>query len=603
MSELSSHTAEKTFLPTANGRAEARSNAAARAFGGRDASRLATVLPWLLLVGALVVATALLSVPLRAPIGAMYWDTFTYYDAANRILNGQIPSIDFFTPAGPLGYGLAAAWAALFPNGQPSLLIHWSIMTVTVPLMALALAGMPAASRPLGLWLVLPFLLFSLLPFNGKEFSPFPGSDGFGFYNRQTCLVLFPLVTGLVFTTRHNVLVALVALSMLVLFFLKITGFLAAGIICLFALLAGRLRLKDVILAAGLFAATLALLEITTGIVSGYIEDVLVLVGLNTDTLLPRIIQSLSINFGVVAALALLIVALLISERGELRLSLDELVRMPSLGGLAAILDRPAFWLAALLVAGVLFEAQNTASQAMIFVWPVLLWALLRLPPWAGSPRSIVAVSALAAAAYLPLVVMTSERAARAYVGAINSVPLEHAHLGTLGAVTVRPLVVDRSERMEEIYARHRPVYEEIASLGEMPGSNLYLDFDFQATYLRAVDRAIGSILALEAENGILFETIMSLNFTNPFPWLMDRQAPLAITIGADPFRAVPPPDAEVERAVATVDIALMPTCPPTPANAALLNLYAPALSSHRRITLDDCYDAFIHPRFASIDQ
>ncbi|MDV2967668.1 hypothetical protein RZ532_16885 [Nitratireductor aquimarinus] len=79
--------------------------------------RLVTLLPWLLLTAAIILAAGLLSLPLRAPIGAMYWDAFTYFDAANRILTGQIPTLDFFTPAGPLGYTVAAIWIAVFPNG------------------------------------------------------------------------------------------------------------------------------------------------------------------------------------------------------------------------------------------------------------------------------------------------------------------------------------------------------------------------------------------------------------------------------------------------------------------------------------------------------
>ena len=566
-------------------------------------NRIVAALPWLFLAAAPILAVVLLSLPLRAPIGAMYWDTFTYYDAANRMFTGQMPAIDFFTPAGPLGYAIAAIWIGLFPSGQPSLLIHWSTMTVTVPLMALVLAGLPRAPRALGLWLVMPFLLFSLLPFNGKEFSSFPGSDAFGFYNRQTCLILFPLISGLMFTRHRGVLVSLITLSMFVLFFWKITGFLAAGLICAFALLAGRVRLRDAALAAVLFAILLALIEVSTGIVTSYIADVLTLVGMNSGTLLPRVAQALSINFGITAALGILIGALLIAGRSELRSAFAKALHERSTTSVAAFLDRPAFWLAAITVAGVFFETQNTASQAMIFVWPALLGALLTLPAWTGGSRSVIVIATLIGAVYLPPAVSIIERAARAYVGGLRYVPLEHANLKTLGAVTTRPSVLTRSAVMTDIYARHRPAYEDIAALDELPGSVLYSDFDFQIAYLQTVDRAIGSLHALEAKNGVRFNTIMSLNFTNPFPWLMDREAPLHITVGADPFRAVPTPDSDVQRAVSAVDIALMPTCPPTNANSRLLALYSDGLSNHRRIKLDECYDAFVSPKFETLNQ
>ncbi|WP_299936434.1 hypothetical protein [uncultured Nitratireductor sp.] len=528
----------------------------------------------------------------------MYWDAFTYFDAANRILTGQIPTLDFFTPAGPLGYTVAAIWIAVFPNGQPSLLIHWSTMTVTVPLMALVLAGVPRTPRMLGLLLVVPFLLFSLLPFNGKEFSSFPGSDAFGFYNRQTRLILYPLVCGLLFTRHRGVLITLVTISMFVLFFWKITGFLAAGLICAFALLAGRLRMRDAAFAAVFFAATLALIEVWTGIVSSYIADVYTLVQMNSGTLFPRIAQALSINFGIVTALSALILALLVVGRSELQQAFAVVLEERSTASVASFLDRPAFWLAAITIAGVFFETQNTASQALIFIWPALLWVLLTLPSWAAGPHSVMLVAGLVGAAYLPPVVSILERTARAYVGGLRYASLEHENLKTLGAVTARASVLRRSEVMTGIYEHHRSTYDEIAASGELPGSTLYSEFDFQITYLQTVDRAINSLRTLEARSGVHFDTIMSLNFTNPFPWLMERKAPLHITVGADPFRAVAAPDADVERAVSSVDIALMPTCPPTDANARLLALFAGGLSNHQRIKLDDCYDAFIHPKF-----
>ena len=35
-----------------------------------------------------------LMLPIVLPIGPMYWDLYLYFDAANRILSGQIPVID-----------------------------------------------------------------------------------------------------------------------------------------------------------------------------------------------------------------------------------------------------------------------------------------------------------------------------------------------------------------------------------------------------------------------------------------------------------------------------------------------------------------------------
>jgi hypothetical protein len=578
---------------------------ASRASAAKPQSNLAAAdgnvrLALLLLGAVFVIAALLLSVPLRAPIGPMYWDVFTYYDAANRIFSGQVPQRDFFTPAGPLGYSIAAAWIAVFPDGQPSLLVHWSIMTLTVPLMAGTVLSLPAETRKYAIWLVLPFLFFSLLPFNGKEFYPFPGSDAFGLYNRHVCLILFPLVSALVFVRKPGPMIALITISMLALFFTKITGFAAACTLCAFALSTGRVRLRDGLVSAALFLAVLAALEVSTGLVFAYLRDVTLLAEMNSGTLLPRLVQSLSINFGVTAALCALAFTVLLADQASLRASLAVVRRERSFTSIAMLLDHPAFWLTAVALAGILFESQNTGSQAMIFTWPVLLLILTRPSEWYRSPRMAIAIAALAGAAYLPLVVGGVERAARAFVGSLaGDIVLEHANLKTLGAVTMRPFVLRRSEKMTAIYAKDRIAFEDIAASGELPSNILYAEHDFQISFLRSVDQAINSIEKLEARYEVRFETIMALNFTNPFPYLMNRQAPLHLTVGADPFRAVPPAGSAELSAVEAADLVLVPTCPVTSANLALEKIYASGLTKHRRMKLDACFEAYVHPDLA----
>ena len=175
-------------------------------------------------------------------------------------------------------------------------------------------------------------------------------------------------------------------------------------------------------------------------------------------------------------------------------------------------------------------------------------------------------------------------------MGGIKNTHLEASNLKTFGHVNMREEVADRVEHARFLSGASR-AYDDMIAVGELPTPVLYSDFDFQIIYLSAVDRAIDSIHALEAARGVRFETIASLNFVNPFPWLMDRRAPRHIAIGADPFRAVPAPGSAEETAVAETELVLYPTCPPTTANAALYKLYEPALVKHRRIRLDACYE------------
>jgi hypothetical protein len=92
----------------------------------------------------------------------------------------------------------------------------------------------------------------------------------------------------------------------------------------------------------------------------------------------------------------------------------------------------------------------------------------------------------------------------------------------------------------------------------------------------------------------------MSITPYNLFPWLMDRSAPRTLPIAADPWRTVSKLNADQRRALANTDLVLYPTCPPTVTSTKLLALYRPALTQHRRIKLDDCYDAFESPKFTS---
>lgn len=555
--------------------------------------------PLVVLAASLGVVLVLLALPLSVPIGPMYWDVYIYYDGASRIFDGQVPSIDYFAPVGPLGYYLFAGWLALFPDAQPTLLAHWALLALTAPLMALIVRHLDTKARTTAYALLIPFLIFALLPFNGREFYPFPSSDGFGIYNRQVCQMLYVLVAAVMFVRNQRLLATVVTIALTALFFLKITGFIAAGLICAFAFVTGRFAFRYALGSALVFLAVLTGLEITTSLVSSYVVDIAELVEINSGTLLPRLIQSVSINFGIVAASIALGLVVAFSERKRIVTDLGAVIKGPTPAAAAKLLDNNAFWLAAVLFAGVFFEAQNTGSQAMIFLWPVLWGILLQTPRLISTPRLMLATATLAAAAYLPMTVFTIERAARTYIGAVHTVPFESRNLKSLGHVTTRDYVLKRAELMLSHYSKHQDELDEIAKAKELPTPLLYSDLDFQIAHLISIDRAIDAIRALEVANKVEFKSIMTLSLANPFPWLMDRSAPKYIAIGADPFRAVPEPEPRVLEAVGDVDLALYPKCPMTWANVRLMEIYGGALKDHRKIELDQCFTAYVHPGIA----
>lgn len=544
-------------------------------------------LPLAILALAVVVLAGLLLVTIRQPIGPMYWDHFIYLDAAERITNGQIPSVDFFAPVGPLGYYLFWLTSFLFPHGQPLLIASWSMMIVTAPLMALVTIDVSRRSPGLALAFVLPFLLFSALPFTTGDFYPFPGSDGFGIYNRQVCQLLYVLAAALVAVRSTRVLGVVMGVAMLALFETKVTGAVGGAVLCLQALLAGRLPLRIALVAGALVIAALGLIEIPTGMTAAYLRDIMALVSMNEGALLPRLVQAASLNFGLVLATALAGLVLL-ATRIE---GLTETVAEPGL--IRWLFDRPTVWLAAFILAGLLFESQNTGSQAFIFIWPLVAVILAAI---AVERLSIPTVGAgiLLLAVALPPAVTITEKAARAWAGALLNAPLETAHLGTLDAVSARPDFQRQAAIMRDRYIADRATYQRIAEDNVLPSYLLYSDFDFQVLLMKELDATAGAIVAFEKANGVHFETIFTLDFTNPMPWILKRDAPRLVAIGADPYRAVPQPSAAVIQSVKATDLVLLPTCPITNARLRLLDLYRDGLTDHRRITLTPCADAFI---------
>ncbi len=497
--------------------------------------------PFVWLALTLMSCAALLSLPIRLPIGPMYWDLALYIDAANRFASGQRPHVDFFLPVGPLSYWLFWLVSGVFPQSNPLLAAQWSPLLITAPAMALILTPLARKSLPLALGLFLPFLLFQLAPLNTDAQSVFPSVDGYGIYNRNGSILLYVLAAALIFPPGGKRLVILIATVMGALLLTKVTAFLAGGALCAFALLAGRVSWRQALACAGLVALALAALELNSSLVSNYVDDVRLMLSLNQGGMLRRAIATGSANVFLLSAVALLIVAALASERESLMCTLRD-ARVQGVSALPALFDRPALWLAAALGAGFVYETQNVGTQGFIFLWPAML--ALAMQGWQGSQRLRAAFVALIAIAAIPPVESVLARGVRAVLAQASHAPLAHTHLARLGLVTQHPDSLARARDMLGIYAENPETFRQIAAKRMLPAPTLYADHEYQLSWLMAADEAIAAIRALEGEKGVRFNTIMALNFANPFPALMGREAVAHIAIGADPWRAVPPPDA-----------------------------------------------------------
>ncbi len=540
---------------------------------------------WLAAFLAFVLAGLLL--PLRLPLGPNYWDTAVYFDAAQRIHEGQVPSIDFFAPVGPLGYYLVAGLDFVFPKAHPILLANWGLLPVALPLLAIVVVHVGQRSRGQALALLLPFLLFASLPINLHELYPLPGFDGYGHYNRHICLLLYVLVAALFFVRSGRLLTGLVAALMLALFLVKVTGAVSATMLVGYAVLTGRMRFRDAAFAAAAVIGILAIIEIGTGLIRAYVEDILVLLSLNTGALLPRFLTVASVKFNVVGStLALLGVLLWAAwrDRGE----------ATSGAWLRALAASTTGWLAVTLFSLTFFETQNTGSLEFIALWPLLLAILLE---WRGrSDRLRPVVLVLLCAASMPSALIFVERSARAILGAPTYQALRVDDLGRIARISVKREIAERAPLMLEHYARNQGAYADLAAKGQLASFILYSEIDYQAAWLLEAEQGIEAIRAWESANKRELNGFFTLDFVDLFNRQLDRRPPRHVPIGIDPFRSNPKIALQALEDLRELDAIMAPKCPPTTARALIFSHYAAALEGRTKVALSPCWDMYLKP-------
>ncbi|WP_422718099.1 hypothetical protein [Falsochrobactrum tianjinense] len=534
---------------------------------------------WLVFVVA--VLAGLLVLPLIVPIGPMYWDTYLYLDAAQRIKTGQIPAADFLTPVGPLGYYLFSWGLHLFPNAQPLLLAQWSLLAVAAPLMAMVLAELGPQNRSFAFALLVPFLVFAIFPANAQSFHSYPGLDGFGIYNRQSSLLLYVLTCGLMFLRDGRKLALFCALAMLCLFLTKITGFLVGGLFGLTALLAGRISVKSVLIAAVITVVGLLVLEMNGHMISAYIDSIVRLVAANDDVLLPRFLTVMSGKLDVILPASLLILVLFwIETSRQIHAS--------------RLFDSGYVWLAITLLGGIILETQNTGSQEFIFLWPLLLMIYQRLKHIDGMPK--LAFVILTAFCVIPTFSQVSHKTLRAIAVAPTYVQPSVTEVRNLGQVSTKKGIMERVLLLKQHYTDYPQPYEALAEAGQLPSWRLYAELDYQMFWIMEADEAVKAVKRFEAENGIRLNSLMALDFTDPFPWLLDREATREIQIGADPSRTVTKMTPETRAAVEATDGILQPKCPATTARLALYKIYSSALQDREVVEIDPCWNLLLRP-------
>lgn len=546
--------------------------------------------PALWLVICVAVLVLLVRQIVNLPIGPMYWDTFVYFDAVQRIDLGQIPMVDFSAPVGPLSYYVIWIMTKLFPNGQPLLLAQWSMLLVTAPVMLIISSDVAGRSRLTAAALMIPFWVFAILPFNVISYFSYPGVDGFGIYNRHAAQLLYLTAATVFFIPGSGKKILLLSILVLALFLSKITAFLSGGLILAFALLAGRITLREALITATICGVAVGLLELVSGITLAYINDIVALATANSGALLPRFMTATSQHLGVLAAGGATMVFLFFDDlvpRADARWTANAPKYL-----IYRIFDRDWLWIGTLLFAGLFFETQNTGSHGFIFVWPGLLFVWLRRQPLTEPRRSILLV--LIAFVCIPSLMGVLHKAGRALGVAPTYDAIENNNLRTLGNVTTKPVFMKRAAETERWYADNAEKIAELAARGELISFVLYSVPSYQVMWLRVHDQLVDAVRAYEAENDVRFDSILALDFTNILPYLMDRDAPKHVAIGADPSRTVGTLDADAIAAVGATDLIVHRKCPATSGTQQLYRIYEPALSGHRKIELTPCFDAYI---------
>ncbi|MCY0094833.1 hypothetical protein [Hoeflea ulvae] len=539
-----------------------------------------------------------LSFPLELPLGESFWDTYIYIDGAYRLSVGQEIYTDFHAPVGPLNYILFDLLSSLFPHGNVALIIQWCMMLITVPIIAVICWFALERGAFAGFALLMPYLLFSILPFNIMSWNAFPGVDGFAYYNRHSAVLLYLLVATLFFVRSQPALIGLISALLLALAFIKINGFAVAGLILAMAVVTRRLAIATSLIVAAICLGLVACLELLTGSVSAYLHSVFRLLDNNETVLLSNLVTTVSARFDVIFAAALLAAYLFASRfwggRNLLAAFDSDHPREPAPNRL----DQDWLWLLALIIADVLFESQNFGGAAFVSVWPFLLVLFLATAPQRRAQLSPLIV--LIALVSLPTVTKMLHSTARAAATSIRDMSIETENLPPSMSFSAKVLTVEAADRARPVMAGGRDTYEGYARSNILPTYWLYFDHRFQVTVLKTMDEVIEAIRQRETRLGRHYEVIDLRDFANPIAAVMGRTPAGGVSIGGDPYRTVLPlTDAEAQ-ALSQTDIVLLPTCPVTAARKKLLDDYQRAYAGFSRITLTDCFEALENPRYAA---
>lgn len=538
----------------------------------------------------------ILQLDINLPIGPHYWDSHAYFDTVNRINSGQIPSVDFQTPAGPLNYWLVTWLYNELPLAQSLLLVKWSMLLVTLPILAILSAEIALRSLPIALGIFVPFLLVAILPYSPLPHANLPSVDGYDIYNQQGSLLLYLAVVAIFLTRNRYVQFFAITTILIALAMTKAIALAAIVPALLIAVLAGYIPILFFILNAIFLIGALGFINLEA-------NGALLAYGFGLIEAFPNDLHAIwtNLSLAVQSELFTLLAGLLIFVTLFVRIFLRDQVAK-----IAEELREAAFWrtfvhyfsqdfliFALVLIGALFYGALNPNAQTIVILWPILLLILVK--GHYRSPRLRTLVFVMALVAFIPSVTQITYRAASTALAGTEFEPLSSANLKNLGMVSAARQTLNRLPHIQDYYQTNKFRMRRLANADILPSEDIFAQPGFQLQWLQLVDQTIDAIKEYESDNEITFKTIMHLDYTNPYPFLMDRVSPMGVKIGGGASQIKTPASTLLRQEIAETDLILEPTCPILSTRQKLLEYYLPLFEkTHEKIKLSKCYNAYL---------
>ena len=525
------------------------------------------------------------------PAGLYTTDYIFLAEGARRIALGQIPHVDYSAPVGPLMFALTALARRLPVLGPDFFALHtlmWIVVAVPAIAVALRLRSHVAALACLAV-----AALATLSPVNVEEMIGACDVNYNGIYNRHGAALLFvTFVAGFApprSPARDGFLFAWLLAAMLL---TKVTYGVAGAAFLAGACLFSASRRRAVLVAAAILVVAAALLEISTGMVSGYGRDLVAMGRLNSGRILAFLWGAFWAGMLVILSGLALVAALAVEP---VRTALAHLRRRASSEAFRA-LEIPALAFACLALT-VWTESQSTGGAGLVGL------AALAFAPGLAAGRWARAKVGLATGIVLLTVGWLADQVLRRGWCLLEQAPEYRAHpaIEALApGMRVAPGRLLAADLTARLWRDHRAFADEAYGKG--------FDFNLES-YGAPISFVASAILAHEAAERLralaldrAIRHAMTLGFVDDFTPLLDLPPAPGTKLALDPFRTIGElSKAEAAAYLAPIDAAFERTCAAPLFSVQIAGFFRPALEeAFEPVVLTPCWTVHLRRRDAA---